>query len=176
MRADNALYSATRMRPAWSLGLACAWWRTGSTGGRWQVPRGGSSQVDRGHEPCWQIAARSARHVMRRASCPRCPRTASLFAGIGPASGPWQDRVDRPAVLVPGSPGNLGGGVRDGRADRISRVGQYPAHFRPGSTGSAAAGRWLRGVPGRVQDGSGTMRCSWTQLDLMGHDPELASR
>src|ERR1035438_10198324 len=34
----------------------------------------------------------------------------------------------------------------------------------------------IRRVPGRVQDGSGTMRCSWTQLDLMGHDPEPASR
>jgi hypothetical protein len=41
---------------------------------------------------------------------------------------------------------------------------------------SAAAGRWLSGVPGRVQDGSGTMRCSRTQLDLMGHDPKPASR
>jgi hypothetical protein len=27
-----------------------------------------------------------------------------------------------------------------------------------------------------VRDGSGTMRGSWTQLDLMGHDPEPASR
>ena len=26
--------------PAWSLGLACAWWRSGSMGGRWQVPAG----------------------------------------------------------------------------------------------------------------------------------------
>ena len=41
---------------------------------------------------------------------------------------------------------------------------------------SAAAGRWLSGVPGRVQDGSGTMRCGWTQLDLMGHDPKPALR
>ena len=71
----------------------------------------GSSQVDRGHEPCWQIAARMARHVMRRASCPRCPRAASLFAGIRPASGQWRDRGrtarTSPAVPVPGSPGNL---------------------------------------------------------------------
>jgi hypothetical protein len=55
-------------------------------------------------------------------------------------------------------------------------VGQYPAHVRPGVRTSAAAGRRLSGVPGRVQDGSGTMRCSWTQLDLMGHDPKPASR
>jgi hypothetical protein len=31
------------------------------------------------------------------------------------------------------------------------------------------------GIPG-VQDGSGTMRCSRTQLDLMGHDPKPAPR
>ena len=36
-----------------------------------------------------------------------------------------------PAVPVPGSAGNLWRGVKDGRADRISRVGQYPAHARP---------------------------------------------
>jgi hypothetical protein len=41
---------------------------------------------------------------------------------------------------------------------------------------SAAAGRQLSGVPGRAQDGSGAVRCSWTQLDLMGHDPEPVSR
>jgi hypothetical protein len=41
---------------------------------------------------------------------------------------------------------------------------------------SAAAGRWLSGLLGRGQDGNGTMRCSRTQLDLMGHDPKPASR
>src|ERR1017187_9951137 len=55
----------------------------------------GTPQVERGHVPCWQVAARMAWHVMRYASCPRCPRAASLFAGIGPASGSWQDRADR---------------------------------------------------------------------------------
>ena len=39
-----------------------------------------------------------------------------------------------------------------------------------------AAGQWLSGVPSRVQDGSGTVRCSWTQLDLMAHDPKPGSR
>jgi hypothetical protein len=34
------------------------------------------------------------------------------------------------------------------------KVGHYPAHVRPGEwAGCAAAGRWLRGVPGRLQDG-----------------------
>jgi NAD(P)-dependent dehydrogenase (short-subunit alcohol dehydrogenase family) len=32
--------SAESDAPTWSLGLACAWWRSGSTGGRWQVPAG----------------------------------------------------------------------------------------------------------------------------------------
>jgi len=27
---------------------------------------GGTPQVDRGHEPCWQVAVRMARHVMAR--------------------------------------------------------------------------------------------------------------
>jgi hypothetical protein len=151
MRADNALYSATRMRPAWSLGLACAWWRTGSTGGRWQVPRGGSSQVDRGHEPCWQIAARSARHVMRRASCPRCPRTASLFAGIGPASGQWRDRGRTartgPAVPVPGSPGNLWRGRE-----------RWPR--RPGFQGGTVSGARPAGEYGhRLRQAGGSAAC-----------------
>jgi hypothetical protein len=59
----------------------------------------------------WQIAGRMARHVLRRASCPRCPRAASLFAGVGPDSGQWRDRGRTgrtgPVVPVPGSPGNL---------------------------------------------------------------------
>jgi hypothetical protein len=56
--------------------------------------------------------------------------------------------------------------------------GEYPAHVLSGRGVriSAAAGRRLSGVPGRVQDGTGAVRCSWTQLDLMGHDPEPASR
>ena len=45
-----------------------------------------------------------------------------------------------------------------------------------GVRASAAAGLWLSRVPGWVQDGSGTMRCNWTQLDLMGLDPKPASR
>jgi hypothetical protein len=37
---------------------------------------------------------------------------------------------------------------------------------------SAAPGRRLSDVPGRVQDGGGTMRCSRTQLDL-GRDQKM---
>jgi hypothetical protein len=59
-----------------------------------------------------------------------------------------------------------------------ARVGsiQYMSCPAGGVGASAAAGRWLSGVPGRVQDGSGAVRCSWTQLDLMAHDPKPASR
>ena len=41
--------------------------------------------------------------------------------------------------------------VRDGGADRISKVGQYPAHFRPGSTGIGCSrcSRRLRVSAGR---------------------------
>ncbi len=58
------------------------------------------------------------------------------------------------------------------------RVGKYLAHVVSGrgSTDIGCGRRRLSGVPGRVQDGSGTVRCSWTQLDLMGHDPKPASR
>jgi hypothetical protein len=73
--------------------------------------------------------------------------------------------------------GTFGGGVKDARADRISKGGKYPVHVLSGR-GSAGigCGRRLSGVPGRVQDGSGAVRCSRTQLDLMGHDPKPASR
>src|ERR1039457_5028487 len=50
----------------------------------------GSSQVDRGHEPCWQIAARMARHVMRRAQVARgvlAPLPSSRESGLAADSG-----------------------------------------------------------------------------------------
>jgi hypothetical protein len=86
-------------------------------------------------------------------------------------------RTPYTAVPVPGSPGNLWRGCErwpcrsDFQGGTLS--GECPAG---GVRASAAAGRRLSGVPGRVQDGSGTMRCSRTQLDLIGHDPEPASR
>jgi hypothetical protein len=138
----------------------------------------GTPQVERGHVPCWQVAARMAWHVMRYASCPRCRRAASLFAGVGPASGQWRDRTDRSCRTGPGLARESLAGVSTmavqigfPRWDTIRRMygrGEWRA--------SAAAGRWLSGVPGRVQDSSGAVRCSWTQLDFMGHDPKPASR
>jgi hypothetical protein len=142
----------------------------------------GTPQVDRGHEACWLAdrcpdgPARNAARQLPAVSSRRFP-----LRGIGPASGPWRDRGRTartgPAVPVPGSPGNLWRGCErwscrsDFQGGTVS--GACPAGgVRP----SAAAGRWRSGVPGRVQDGSGTMRCSRTQLDLMGHDPKPASR
>src|ERR1017187_1890521 len=69
----------------------------------------GSSQVDRGHEPCWQIAARMARHVMRRAQVARgvlAPLPSSRESGLAADSG-RTERTGPAVVLVPGSPGNL---------------------------------------------------------------------
>jgi len=109
--------------------------RRGCTGGRWPVapgvPHGSIAVVSLAG---WQIAGRMARHVMRCASCPRCPRAASLFAGAGPADSGGTVAGPRGPVLPywsRGRPGIFGGGVNDGRADRIPEVGQYPAHARP---------------------------------------------
>jgi len=63
--------------------------------------------------------------------------------GRGPASGPWRDRAERSCRTGPGLARESLGGVKDGRADRISRVGQYPAHVRPGE-----CGYWRRRVGG----------------------------
>jgi hypothetical protein len=120
---------------------------------------------------------------MRRARCPRCPWVAFSSPEIGSASrqmtGSWQDRADWSCLPVLGL-------VRESLAEvgkmpvqpGCLRSGRYPAHVLPGrrARASALAGRRLSGVPDRVQDGSRTVRCSWTQLDLMGHDPKPASR
>jgi hypothetical protein len=117
----------------------------------------GSSQVDRGHEPCWQIAARMARHVMRRAQVARgvlAPLPSSRESGLaadsgGTVAGPSGPVL--PSYWSRARPGIFGGGVKDGRADRIFKVGQYPAHVRPGNTaigcGRPAAQRRARPGP-----------------------------
>src|ERR1019366_199175 len=72
----------------------------------------GSSQVDRGHEPCWQIAARMARHVMRRAQVARgvlAPLPSSRESGLLADSGWSRAGPMRPgpaAYLAPGPPGD----------------------------------------------------------------------
>ena len=63
-------------------------------------------------------------------------------------------------------------------ADRMSKGGCQVVRHRVLSVRgvrSIRCGWRLSGVPGRVQDGSGAVRCSWTQLHLMGHDPKPAS-
>ena len=172
VRGCDVRYSAESDAPAWSLGAALRPVAARVYG----RSMAGSSGVARRSIAVmslagWQIAGRMARHVLRRASCPRCPRAASLFAGVGPDSGQWRDRGRTgrtgPVVPVPGSPGNLWRGVNDGRADRISKVGQYPAHVRPGEYGH------------RLRQAGGLAACrprpwqQWdneTQLDSAGLD------
>jgi hypothetical protein len=71
-------------------------------------------------------------------------------------------------------PGIFGGGVNDGRADRISRVGHYPAHVRPGGVAGIGCGRPV--AQRRARPGPGRQWDNEMQLDLMGHDPKPASR
>ncbi len=125
------------------------------------------------------------------ARCPARRHTASAAPGAAAADYPGHDRAlaprhhrppplgrpvrvrqDRPAS-DPARRRQHPARVRDGRVDRMDSIRRISGR---GVRGSAAAGRWLSGVPGRVQDGGGTVRCSWTQLDLMGHDPEPAPR
>jgi len=91
---------------------------------------------------------------------PWSPRVASLFAGNrvcqrtdgGIVTGP------RGLVLPAGPracPGIFGGGVKDARADRVSKGGKYPAHVLSGrgsmgiGYGRPAAQRRARPGPGR---------------------------
>jgi hypothetical protein len=62
----------------------------------------GSSQVDRGHEPCWQIAARMARYVMRTPVARGVLAPASLFAGSGLPADSGRTARTGPAVPVRG--------------------------------------------------------------------------
>jgi hypothetical protein len=112
---------------------------------------------------------------------PRCPRVTSLFAEIGLASGQmagsWQGPRIGPAYRSSGLSGNPGGSVNDAHADRISNGGKHPGTcpVRPGEYGHR-----LRQAGGSAACAAGSrtavVRCSWTQLDLMGHDPKPASR
>jgi len=78
-------------------------------------------------------------------------------------------------------PGIFGGGVNDaGRADRISKVGQYPAHFRPGSTGIGCGrcSRRLRVSAGRQARALAVagVRCCVTENTRRSSRPENAPR
>ena len=87
-----------------------------------------------------------------RTSCPRCP-CASLFAGIGPASGQWQDRADRSCRAGPGLAGeSLAGCERwpcrsDFQGETVSGAcpaGEYGHRLRQ-------AGAQWRARPGQEQ-------------------------
>ena len=76
-------------------------------------------------------------------------------------------------------PGICGRGVKDGRADPISMVWQYPAHGLPAQCGhrlrQADAAVICPAVPGTAGWQRGIGR-NGTQLDFMGPDPKRASR
>jgi hypothetical protein len=65
-------------------------------------------------------------------------------------------------------PGIFGGGVNDGRADRISKVGQYPAHVRPGGVAGIGCGRPL--AQRRARPGPGRQWDNEMQQDSAGLD------
>ena len=134
----------------------------------------GTPQVERGHEACWQIAAGMARHVGGRAQVAR--------GGLAPLSS--RESVLPATMAGPRGPvlpcrsrdrrGIFGGSVNDGRADRISKGGQYPAYvLRPGEYGHR-----LRQAGGSAACPAGSRR-RWDgemqldSADLMGHDPNL---
>ena len=104
-------------------------------------------RVDHGYEPCWRIAARMARYVMRRARCLRVSsRCFPLRGKIGLPADRWRDR-GRTARIGPACgpracPGLFGGGVKDARAVRSPRVGSI-RHMscRAGGVRTSAAGR-----------------------------------
>ena len=118
----------------------------------------------------------------RRARSPRCPRVASFFAGNRVCQ-----RTDGGIVagqcglVLPAGPrvcpGIFSGGGQDARADGSTRMRSIRHMSCPsGEYGHGCAQADDSAACPTVQDGSGTVRCSWTQLDLMGRDPEPASR
>jgi hypothetical protein len=120
-----------------------------------------------------------APHLRRRPPRPaNPPTTRSQMSGQRTAAGPWQERADQSCRTGPGArPESLAGCERWYPCRSDFKVGHIRRMYGRGEWRALpAAGRWLSGVPGRVQDGGGTVRCSRTQLDLMGHDPKPASR
>jgi hypothetical protein len=88
--------------PEGSLGPACARLTAAQVYGRSMA---GTCGVIRRSSAVMSLAGRSLRGWLGmywRASCLRCPRTVSFFAGIGLVSGPWQDRADRSCRAGPG--------------------------------------------------------------------------
>jgi hypothetical protein len=179
----------------WAEALGCAATVPQNRMGRrgrwaWPVPGGvaglrevdgrylrGSSQVNRGHEPCWQIAARMAQYVMRTPVARGVLAPASLFAGSGLPADSGRTERTRSCRTCPATISHTL--AKDSRRTVRSGLPGWGSIRRMSGRGvpaSASAGRRLSGVPGRVQDGSGAVRCSRTQLDLMGHDPEPAPR
>ena len=149
------------------------WPASGGGAGLWEVDGRqlrGIPRVDHGHEPCWQIAARMARYVMRRARCPAVSSRRFLFAGNRACQRTDGGIVAGPRGLVlPIGPracrGTFGGGVKDARADRISKGEKYPAHVLSGrgsmdiGCGRPAAQRRARPGPVGLEYAIGPVTC-----------------
>jgi hypothetical protein len=117
-----------------SLRLACDRGRRRSTGGRWQVPAGYPAGRARSRgllaDRCLDGSARRRRAQVAAAASRCSPRgNRSCQRTVAGPRGPVLSCRSRDRQ------GIFGGSVNDGRADRISRVGQYPAHVRPGEYG-----------------------------------------
>jgi hypothetical protein len=116
---------------------------------------------------CRDGSARRRRvRVARGALAPPSSRESALLADSA--------RTARTLLTCPRLAGeSLAGVVNDGGADRISKVGPYPSHVRPGSMG-IGCGRPVSSAacPAR----SRTALANEMQLDLTGHDPKPASR
>ena len=116
-------------------------------------------------------SARSAPHRLQAVKEPPSPVTAGVCAGrsrrvaLSVSSTQSQGRPQHPARAR-----EMAVGIGFPRCDSIRRISGL------GVRASAVAGQCLSGMPGWFQDCSGTMRRGWIQLDLMGHDPESASR
>jgi hypothetical protein len=117
---------------------------------------------------------------MRCARCLRCPRADFPLRGkSGLPAGRWRNRGRTarigPACRSSGLSGSLW--RRWARCPcRSDFQGWEVSGTCPVWPGEYGHRLRLSGVPGRVQDGSGAVRCSWTQLDLMGHDPKPVPR
>lgn len=117
-----------------------------------------------------------------RASCPRCPRAASLFAGIGLAADSGRTARTGPAVPVPCSPGNLWRGCerwpcrsdfQGGTVSDACPAGEYGHRLRQAG-GSAACPAGSRTAVGQW-DAAGLSCTSWDMIQNLRRSDQAHS-
>lgn len=142
-----------------------------------------SSSASTGHPPHEACPARVS-------DWPSCPHRTDNDASSRRANRPGRVDIHHRIPSRPARRGSHAPRARIGASRRRPQAARQPRpascrsciQCRPGSPRRrGSGGHRLRqagglAVPGRVQDSSGTVRCSRTQLDLMGHDPEPALR